>query len=178
MRNLQPSRYCRRAAQCCIAALRNRPIHGWSAHQIILERIGANAEQIREIYRGLGHASIAPDADSIDITASLTATSATAAPLLSQAEVLLLRKIWEIGTEATATQTVVLIHGDVFNRVQTGWETDDDSALHALHRQSVEACVTQWTNLFRITVELIGSVFFQGVFRDSPPGSDSVPRNA
>jgi hypothetical protein len=144
MRNLQPSRYCRRAAQCCIAALRNRPIHGWSAHQIILERIGANAEQIREIYRGLGHASIAPDADSIDITASLTATSATAAPLLSQAEVLLLRKIWEIGTEATATQTVVLIHGDAF----------------------------------RITVELIGSVFFQGVFRDSPPGSDSVPRNA
>ncbi len=168
----------RRAAIFCIAALHHQPLPGWGPHEIILERIRGNAEQITAIYRGLGHTDIASEAASIDIGGSLGLTQVAApAPLLSQSEVVLLRKIWEVGTETIAMQTVVLIDGDVFNRIQSGWETDTEQALHSLHRQAVEASVAQWTSLFRIAAELIGSVF-QGFFRDSSRGPDSVPGSA
>ena len=136
--------------------------------------IRGNAEQITAIYRGLGHTDIASEAASIDIGGSLGPPQVAApAPLLSQGEVVLLRKIWEVGTETIAMQTVVLIDGDVFNRIQSGWETDTEQTLHSLHRQAVEASVAQWTSLFRIAAELIGSVF-QGLFRDSPRDPDSL----
>ena len=167
----------RRAALCCIAALHHQPLPGWGPHEIILERIRGNAEQITAILRALGQADIASDAASIDIGGSLGLPQVAApAPLLSQGEVVLLRKIWEVGTETIAMQTLVLIDGDVFNRIQSGWETDTEQALHSLHRQAVEASVAQWTSLFRIAAELIGSVF-QGFFRDSSRGPDSVPGN-
>ena len=168
----------RRAAVFCIAVLHRQPLPGWGPHEIILERIRGNAEQITAILRALGHADIASDAASIDIGGSLGLPQVAApAPLLSQGEVVLLRKIWEVGTETIAMQTLVLIDGDVFNRIQSGWETDTEQALHLLHRQAVEASVAQWTSLFRIAAELIGSVF-QGFFRDSSRGPDSVPRSA
>jgi hypothetical protein len=168
----------RRAAQCCIAALHQQPLHDWGSQEVILDRIRGNAEQIKAIYRGLGQADITPDAASIEMGASLARPQATTpAPLLSQGEVVLVRKIWEVGTEEIAMQTVVLIDGDVFNRILSGWETDAEQSLHVLHRQAVEASVAQWTNLFRIAAELIGSVF-QGFFRGTPPGPDSVPGSA
>jgi hypothetical protein len=167
----------RRAALCCIAALHHQPLPGWGPHEIILERIRANAEQITAILRALGQADIASDAASIDIGGSLGLPQVAApAPLLSQGEVVLLRKIWEVGTETIAMQTLVLIDGDVFNRIQSGWETDTEQALHSLHRQAVEASVAQWTSLFHIAAELLGSVF-QGFFRDSSRSPDSVPGN-
>jgi hypothetical protein len=167
-----------RAAQCCIAALHGQPLHDWGSKELILDRIRGNAEQIKAIYRGLGQADIAPGAASIDVGSSLARTNAaTPAPLLSQGEVVLVRKIWEVGTEEIAMQTVVLIDGDVFNRIQSGWETDAEQALHALHRLAVETSVGQWTSLFRIAAELIGSVF-QGFFRSAPSGPDSVPGSA
>ncbi|HEY2618193.1 MAG TPA: hypothetical protein VGI78_12700 [Acetobacteraceae bacterium] len=168
----------RRAAQCCIAALHGQPLHDWGSQEIIFDRIRGNAEQIKAIYRGLGQADIAADAVSIDVGGSLVRPQTAApTPLLSQGEVVLVRKIWEVGTEEIAMQTVVLIDGDVFNRIQSGWQTDAEQALHALHRQAVETSVAQWTNLFRIAAELIGSVF-QGFFRSTPPGPDSVPGSA
>ena len=165
----------RRAAQCCITALHHTPLHGWGPHEIILDRIRGNAEQLKGIYRDRGQADIASDATGIDVGGSFDRPLPTApALLLSQSEVVLVRKIWEIATETIAMQTVILIDGDVFNRVQSGWETDTEAALHALHRQAVEASIGQWTNLFRIAAELIGSVF-QGFFRSAPPRPDSVP---
>ena len=168
----------RRAAQSCISALHHMPLHGWGAHEIIFDRIRGNAEQLKAIYRDRGHADIAPDAAGIDISGSFERPQATAPELLlSQSEVVLVRKIWEVATETIAMQTVILIDGDVFNRVQSGWETDAEQALHALHRQVVEASIGQWTSLFRIAAELIGSVF-QGFFRSAPPRPDSVPGSA
>ncbi len=167
-----------RAAQSCIAALHRQPLHGWGPNEIILDRIRGNAEQIKAIYHGLGQADIAVDAAGIEIGDSLAPPPPGApAPLLSQSEVVRLRKIWEVSTETIAMQTVILIDGDVFSRIQSGWETNADHALHALHRQAVEASVGQWTNLFRIAAELIGSVF-QGFFRSASPGPDSVPGGA
>src|ERR1700693_705224 len=43
----------RRAALCCIAALHRQPLAGWGPHEIILERIRGNAEQIMAVFRAL-----------------------------------------------------------------------------------------------------------------------------
>jgi hypothetical protein len=167
-----------RAAQCCITALHHQPLPGWGSNEIILDRIRGNAEQIKAIYRDSGQADVPAAAGNIDIRGSLDSPPAGAPGIrASQSEVVLVRKIWEICTETIAMQTVILIDGDVFNRVQSGWEVDTEQALHALHRQAVETSVSQWTSLFRIAAELIGSVF-QGFFRSTPPGPDSVPGNA
>ena len=165
----------RRAAQCCITALHHTPLHGWGPHEIILDRIRGNAEQLKAIYRDRGQADIASDATGIDVGGSFDRPLPTApALLLSQSEV---------GTRA---QDLGNRHRDDRDAdrdpdrrrcVQprpVGWETDTEAALHALHRQAVEASIGQWTNLFRIAAELIGSVF-QGFFRSAPPRPDSVP---
>ncbi|HEY7581880.1 MAG TPA: hypothetical protein VH855_30140 [Acetobacteraceae bacterium] len=174
--NLAVFEALRAAAQCCVAALHRNPPHGWEQRQVIFDRISVNAEQIKAIYRNLGEQDVTSGVTAIDIGASLDHALDPGARL-SQSEVVLLRKIWEVGTEMIAMQTVVLIDGDVFTRVQAGWQSDADQALHTLHRQAVETCVTQWTNLFRIAAELLGSVF-QPFFRESPPSPDSVPRSA
>ena len=84
----------RRAALFCIAVLHRQPLPGWGPHEIILERIRGNAEQITAILRALGHADIASDAASIDIGGSLGLPQVAApAPLLSQGEVVLPRSV-------------------------------------------------------------------------------------
>ncbi|HUB13583.1 MAG TPA: hypothetical protein VMB34_16665 [Acetobacteraceae bacterium] len=59
-------------------------------------------------------------------------------------QAILLRKIWEIGTETVVMQTVVQIDGDVVTRIQPGHQTTADTALHAAHRQSVEVSFRYW----------------------------------
>jgi hypothetical protein len=130
----------RRAAQSCISALHHMPLHGWGAHEIIFDRIRGNAEQLKAIYRDRGHADIAPDAAGIDISGSFERAQATAsALLLSQSEVVLVRKIWEVATETIAMQTVILIDGDVFSRVQrVGRPTPSRHCMH---------CIARWWRL-------------------------------
>ena len=123
------------------------PLHGWGAHEIIFDRSAAtpNAQGDLSRPRTRRHRT---DAAGIDVGGSFERPQAAPALLLSQSEVAV-RKIWEVATETIAMQTVILIDGDVFNRVQSGWETDAEQALHALHRQVVEASTGQWTSLFR-----------------------------
>lgn len=70
-----------------------------------------------------------------------------------------LRKIWEIGTEEIAMQTVVKLDGDVVSRIQPRFADKDFEMLHKIHAGSVDVSLRYWNGLVEILVSFIGAVF-------------------
>ncbi|MFF5295908.1 hypothetical protein [Paractinoplanes globisporus] len=112
------------------AALRERAVRAEAAHRrlkgtderaVILRRIHRNCEQIEGVL-------------------------ARGRPYTAE-DIVLVRKIWEIGVGVIVMQTVIQLDGDVVTRVCPGgaaWELP----LHELHRASVRAAVGYWNVLF------------------------------
>lgn len=78
---------------------------------------------------------------------------------LSQDQVVQLRKIWEIGTEEIALQTVIQLDGDVITRVQPKYAIAQDHVLHEIHKQSVSISISFWKDLILIARDLLASLF-------------------
>lgn len=76
---------------------------------------------------------------------------------LTTEQVVLLRKIWEIGTETVVMQTVVQIDGDVVTRIQQGRQGTENQQLHAAHRQSVEVSFRHWQFLVDALGRMVGA---------------------
>ncbi len=68
---------------------------------------------------------------------------------------LTVRKLWELGLETIAIQTVIELDGDVTTRIQPQYSTDDNITLHKLHHSSVDLSYNYWLSL----IKLIGEVF-------------------
>jgi len=74
---------------------------------------------------------------------------------VSSAEIALVRKIWELGTEEIAFQTVIQLDGDVITRLQPKYAEASQRALHAIHGQAVSVSVGFWKSL----VDLLEAAF-------------------
>jgi hypothetical protein len=59
-------------------------------------------------------------------------------------EMTLIRKIWEIGVEQVAMQTVVQLDGDVVTRINDSYAEPEFKDLHAAHQQGVKVSLEQW----------------------------------
>lgn len=70
-------------------------------------------------------------------------------------DVAIVRKIWEVGTEKVAMQTVVHLDGDIITRVASGYEGERWSALHALHTKGIETGITTWFKVAELVRELV-----------------------
>jgi len=57
-------------------------------------------------------------------------------------EVVVLRKIWEIGTDVVLMETVIQLDGDVISRVRQGHDSDPN--LQGLHRSLLETALNNW----------------------------------
>lgn len=57
-------------------------------------------------------------------------------------EAIVLRKIWEIGTDVVLMETVIQLDGDVISRVRHSHQAD--AALQASHRQLLESGLNNW----------------------------------
>lgn len=79
--------------------------------------------------------------------ARLLAPIAARADSVSAAEIALVRKIWELGTEEIAFQTVIQLDGDVITRLQPKYAEPSQHALHAIHGQAVSVSVGFWKSL-------------------------------
>jgi len=77
-------------------------------------------------------------------------------------EVVLIRKIWEMGLEEIAMQTIIQLDGDVVTRIQPRFADGNSSLLHLIHNESVTISLDFWGELIRMVKE-----FFKGLF-DSP----------
>jgi len=103
----------------------------------ILNRIRHNCDQLRGIRTRRGEGEALNDTE-------LTRSS----PLeLTTDALVLLRKVWDVGTEAVLMQTVIHIDGDVVNRIATELDERHRPAVQAAHDAAVATSFRQWTYL-------------------------------
>jgi hypothetical protein len=74
---------------------------------------------------------------------------------LTAAELAVIRKIWELGTEEIAFQTVIQLDGDVVTRLQPKYANPSQRLVHAIHGEAVGVSVGFWKSL----VELLETFF-------------------
>ena len=77
---------------------------------------------------------------------------------LTHEQIIQLRKIWEIGTEEIAMQTVIQLDGDVMTRVIPKYAEGDHSVIHQIHQQGVQTSVAFWKDLISIAKDFLSSL--------------------
>jgi len=72
--------------------------------------------------------------------------------------VILIRKVWDIGTETVLAQTSVQVDGDMVTRISPDIEGAQRDFLLALHTSSVKTGLAQWQAMFDLVKSLIGEL--------------------
>ncbi len=86
-------------------------------------------------------------------------------PELNVASRILIRKIWELGTNHVVLQTVMQIDGDVVSRIASG-RREKDELLLELHQASIGQSIVYWNMVLTLIAQFargwIGRVFKGG----------------
>lgn len=77
---------------------------------------------------------------------------------LTGEELVQIRKIWEIGTEVVAAQTVIQADGDVITRINPAYTTTRHQQVLMFHDKGVRTSVDFWQNLVKMVANLLGSL--------------------
>ena len=77
---------------------------------------------------------------------------------LTADELVLIRKIWEIGVEEIALQTVIQMDGDIVTRVHPRFATQQYEVLHRIHNQSVSVSLSMWKELIGVVKDFFASI--------------------
>jgi hypothetical protein len=125
---------------------------------ILLKRIYRNCDQIKGVLARQAEGDGKPAAQ--DLTRKTTSARVLQ---LSADDVLIVRKVWEVGTETIAMQTVAQIDGDVVTRIQEARATLADRQVHELHREAVGNAMKHWQflveTLVTVTTKAAGFLF-------------------
>jgi hypothetical protein len=111
----------------------------------LISRIWDNSDQLKGIFNRLGaHVVLERGGEK------------SPSPIeLEPAEIVLLRKVWEVGLEVVVVQSVIQIDGDVFTRVREDrMAAKNLSTVLEVHDRAINTSVRFWTNL----VELLGTL--------------------
>lgn len=121
---------------------------------IMLFRIKKMSDQIKGIFKGLENKKAEGWDNNIfreDID--------DASPLpLTTNDLVMIRKIWEVGLEEIAMQTIIQLDGDVLTRIQTKYANEESAILHQLHNQSLSTSLRFWGELIGIVKQFFGSL--------------------
>jgi hypothetical protein len=123
---------------------------------IILKRIYRNCDQIKGILEGRaidGRVRSEEMEQAARRGVSRRTKDPRALPLTAD-EILVVRKVWEVGTEAVVMQTVAQLDGDVITRVQRARLGPDDKPVHDLHRDAVGNALKHWQFLVDTLVQI------------------------
>ncbi|MDM8552208.1 hypothetical protein QUF72_19135 [Desulfobacterales bacterium HSG2] len=83
----------------------------------------------------------------------------SAPPLeLTAGERVLIRKIWDVGLEEIAMQTVIQMDGDVITRIQNKYVNEESIIIHKLHNESVSTSLRFWSELVGIVEDFFGKL--------------------
>jgi hypothetical protein len=75
---------------------------------------------------------------------------------ISEAHLVTIRKIWELGTEVIAMQTIVQVDGDVITRLNPYYLDETRyPKLQDYHNRGVSVALEHWVNLVNVAKELI-----------------------
>lgn len=125
------------------------------ADLMMLWRIKAMSDQIKGIYNALERR---PDSFGKD-DFGRDEIEQTHLPLdLTSDELVKIRKIWEMGTQEVALQTVIQMDGDIITTIKKGYEGKTHTGLHNLHNQGVSTCLNFWRELIGIVKDLLESL--------------------
>jgi len=117
---------------------------------IILTRIYRNCDQIKAMVTSPEMKAAIGDGIGRD------KASRVVLPLTSS-DIVTLRKVWEIGVETVAMQTVVQLDGDVITRIQRGQEVASNKPLHDLHQEAVGNALRHWQFLAQTLAQFLSS---------------------
>jgi len=112
---------------------------------LMLCRIRDNCDQLKSILEKV-------EGRSARGVLTFTRDSAPEIELLP-AELMTIRKIWDIGTEEIVMQTVIQLGGDVVTRLHSAYAAQRDSPLVRIHDASVSTSISTWSKL----VETVGA---------------------
>ena len=122
---------------------------------ILLYRIKTMSDQIKGIFNSLKRNGLS----TWDNNYSHEEVEAQQAPFpLSPDERVASRKIWEMGLEQVAMQTVIQIDGDVVTRLQPRFAVDTTSAVHKVHNESVRMALDVWGQIIGIVKDFFGGL--------------------
>jgi hypothetical protein len=114
---------------------------------VLLKRIYRNCDQIKGV---LSRAEL-PDPGAAPLNRRSTATRDL---VLSADDQLIVRKVWEVGTETIVMQTVAQLDGDVVTRVQQARAGVADEPIQTIHREAVANALKHWQFLVETLVTL------------------------
>src|SRR4051794_2265007 len=112
---------------------------------VLLKRIYRNCDQIKGV---LSRAEL-PDTAAAPLNRHSTATRDL---VLSPDDQLIVRKVWEVGTETIVMQTVAQLDGDVVPRVQQARAGVADEPIQTMHRDAVANALKHWQFLVETLV--------------------------
>ena len=125
------------------------------AKLLMLWRIKGMSDQIKGIYNNLNkrkEEKYEMDFDRNDIEDGKIIFQFTADELVK------IRKIWEMGVQEIALQTVIQMDGDVITCVKRGYDGPGKKDLYDLHNMSIGTSIGIWKELIGIVKDFLGSL--------------------
>lgn len=137
----------------------------------ILPRIKDNSDLLKGMFTNLAH-----DHEEIIMAtpewawltnqysrSDLSAYNPAALPLNEQ-QIVLIRKIWELGTEVIVMQTIIQVDGDVITRLNANFlDHAYYPKVRAYHNKGIEIALEHWAGLVTVAKELVLAAV-QGIF--------------
>ena len=112
---------------------------------VLLKRIYRNCDQVK---------GVLSRADTAAAGALTRKSTGTRDLVLSADDQLIVRKVWEVGTETIVMQTVAQLDGDVVTRVQQARAGVADESIQTIHREAVANALKHWQFLVETLVTL------------------------
>ncbi|MDM8515986.1 hypothetical protein QUF76_07290 [Desulfobacterales bacterium HSG16] len=121
----------------------------------LLFRIKRMSEQVKSIFAALERRGVKNWENKI----SREEIDKQQPPLpLNTDELVMIRKIWEMGLEEIAMQTLIQLDGDVLTRIQPKYAKKNFTIVHDLHNQSVATSMKFWGQLIGILQDFFSAM--------------------
>ncbi len=129
----------------------------------ILPRIKDNSDLLKGMFTRLAHENPeiiigTPKWDWLtnQYTRSDLGSYAPSALPLNEQQLVLLRKIWELGTEVIVMQTIVQVDGDVITRLNSNFlHHENYPKARSYHNKGIEIALEHWAGLVSVAKELM-----------------------
>lgn len=142
----------RLAAKKAMAEPQNIPVE----NHAILKRIRNCCDSIKTILEKATARDFVKDSPNRSNLLQVPGARMIEAKKISWPDFLLIRKIWEMGTEKIVAQTQIDIDGDVITRVSPWVGHSEHEWLLRMHRGGVEVAASSWRHLFEILHKIVG----------------------
>lgn len=119
---------------------------------VILRRIFRNCDQLKAILERREVAAALDGGIGRDAPPEFTLP-------LTPAELITVRKVWEVGVEQILMQTVAQLDGDMVTRVDLASLAASKGLVQQLHRSALDTALTHWQFMFQTLAQLTGRAF-------------------